>query len=517
VTLTLTNDATLTWSWSTNYWLDTATNGPGSVDVADQWIASGSNVTVNAATAAHYHFTTWSGDTNGCTIAGTQITVPMSQARTITANFAIDQHTLTVVSAHGGESPGTTTADWGTGLSCYLTNSPVTGVGTQYVANGGSVAGNEFTPVNSTNVTLTLTNDATLTWSWATEYRLDTETNGAGSVDVADQWIASGSNVTINAAAAAHYHFTTWSGDTNGCTIAGSQITAPMTQARTITANFAIDQHTLTVVSAQGGESPGTTTVDWGTGLSCYLTNSPVTGVGTQYVANGGTVAGNEFTLVNSTNVTLTLTNDATLTWAWSTNYWLDTSTNGPGSVDVDDQWIVLGSNVVIQASPSPYYQFAGWSGETNGCTLAGSQITAPMTQPRAITASFAVSLAPLGTPEWWLALYGLTNQTPAQEELLDRDGDGMAAWKEYRADTIPTNSGSVLLITRIQKETGGFRIDWKGGVLATQLLERSSQLTGTSVAWSAMFTNPPPTSAFTNYLDTTATGPTEYYRIRIE
>jgi hypothetical protein len=109
--------------------------------------------------------------------------------------------------------------------------------------------------------------------------------------------------------------------------LAGNVITAAMTQARAIVANFAIDTETLTVVSAQGGQNPGTLTTNWGTALSCLIVNSPIVNGTTQFVANGGVVAGNAYTQVSPTHITLTLTNHATLTWSWSTNALL--ATNG--------------------------------------------------------------------------------------------------------------------------------------------------------------------------------------------
>ena len=65
----------------------------------------------------------------------------------------------------------------------------------------------------------------------------------------ADGWYASGASTVLTATAAANWHFRHWSGDTNGCGIAGNVITAAMTRARSITANFAIDEHTLTVAA----------------------------------------------------------------------------------------------------------------------------------------------------------------------------------------------------------------------------------------------------------------------------
>jgi len=84
---------------------------------------------------------------------------------------------------------------------------------------------------------------------------------------------------------------------------------------------------TLTVESAYGGAWPGTVTTNSGATLTEWVTNSPLSGgVGTQYVCHGWTMIGNEPASGLGTNVTLTLTNDATLTWNWQTNLWAPTN-----------------------------------------------------------------------------------------------------------------------------------------------------------------------------------------------
>jgi hypothetical protein len=211
---------------------------------------------------------------------------------------------------------------------------------------------------------------------WSNSYYLTLGTSGLGEVDRASGFYANGSNVIVTATASNHYHFMEWSGDTNDCMLAGNQITVQMSGPRSITANFAIDQHTLTVVSPCGGAAPGTVTTNYGTVLAQAVTNSPVTGVGTQNVCVGATVAGNAFTQVSPTNLTMTLTNNATLTWQWTTNYWLVTATNGPGSVTVASGWRGQGSNVTVSAGAVPHYHFANWSGDTNGAVNAGVKMS---------------------------------------------------------------------------------------------------------------------------------------------
>ena len=97
---------------------------------------------------------------------------------------------------------------------------------------------NAYTQAATTNVTLTLTNSATLTWQWQTQYWLAAQTNGSGSVTAADGWYAAERNAVLTAIAAPYWHFTEWSGNTNGCDSSGNAITVTMTQARTVVANF---------------------------------------------------------------------------------------------------------------------------------------------------------------------------------------------------------------------------------------------------------------------------------------
>jgi uncharacterized repeat protein (TIGR03803 family) len=430
-------------------------------------------------------------------------------------SLALPMYTLTVESEHGGTWPGTVTTNWAQDLVQSVTNSPASGgVGTQYVCVGAVVISNDYTLVSPTNITLTLTNDATLTWQWQTQYWLDIEAGSGGSVDQPDQWVVAGSNVIVTATPADHYYFSHWSGDTNGCEMAGNVITVAMTQARSITANFAPDQHTLTVVSEQGGDWPGTVTTNWGTALEQWVTNSPVSGgVGTQYVCVGAVVISNDYTLGSATNITLTLTNDATLTWQWQTQYWLDIEAGSGGSVDQPDQWGVAGSNITVTATPSNYYHFSSWDGDIDGCAITGNQIAVHMDKPRTILAGFVADMATNGVPHWWLAQYGLP--TDDDGALFD-EGDGVPAWQEYFADTDPTNSDSVLAPIGIAVDESGVRIDWKGGQWATQYVESCVDLGSTTPVWTCIHTNATLPTPVTNFIvDSAATNSVLFYRIK--
>lgn len=77
------------------------------------------------------------------------------------------------------------------------------------------------------------------------------------------------------------------------------------------------------------------------------------------------------------------------------------------------------------------------------------------------LVAAFAENLtANTGTPEWWLAQYGWTNNFEVAS-TNDADHDGLATWQEWISGTDPTNALSVLSITNLFAATPGFVLNW--------------------------------------------------------
>ncbi len=141
--------------------------------------------------------------------------------------------------AYGSPSPN----PYGTNYvisSSTVTNtiaSPISGpTSTRYVVTGWTGTGSVPASGSTNTVTFIATNDSTLTWNFKTQYFLDTSVVSSGTVDVADSWQDSGTNVTISATPAAYYHFANWSGDVSGTS---NVIVVSMTGPRAVTANFA--------------------------------------------------------------------------------------------------------------------------------------------------------------------------------------------------------------------------------------------------------------------------------------
>jgi hypothetical protein len=130
------------------------------------------------------------------------------------------------------------------------------------------------------------------------------------------------------------------------------------------------------------------------------------------------------------------------------------------------------------------------------------------------LSAGFAESLAAMGTPQWWLAAHGLNEPWDAAEQS-DQDHDGMAAWKEWRSDTDPANSNSVLRMFPPEIEPGGIRIRWQGGTGVTQYVESRGDLTSPADPWKAIYTNLPPTGVTNAVLDAGPAGGQKLYRVK--
>ena len=121
------------------------------------------------------------------------------------------------------------------------------------------------------------------------------------------------------------------------------------------------------------------------------------------------------------------------------------TVTAGPnGSVTGSSGYYASGSNVSLLAVASNYYSFAGWTGTV---TSLSNPLAVLMSGPQNVAATFQANLATNGTPQWWLAGYGLTGADWNVQAQLDSDNDGLSNGQEWIAGTDPTNALSRLSI----------------------------------------------------------------------
>jgi hypothetical protein len=279
---------------------------------------------------------------------------------------------------------------------------------------------------------------------------------------------------------------------------------------------YAYRTWSLTVLSALGSPSPaiGTYTYTHGTVINAYVISPITTGDGlTRYVCPGWTLSGHTPSSGAQTQIAFSLTNDATLAWLWSTNYWLSASAGLHGTVSPQNGWYPAGQSACVTASPDAYYHLSAWSGDTNCASPSGTRLTLPMTTPRSITAWFAATLTDThGVPLYWLASHGFSGDFETAAES-DADGDGMATWKEWYADTDPTNPLSLLQCTALSRTNKVSVLTWIGGQSRTQCVEWAADL---SSAWHGIFTNYPPTRTTNTLAVPSPSETSSFYRVYI-
>ncbi len=200
---------------------------------------------------------------------------------------------------------------------------------------------------------------------------------------------------------------------------------------------------TITVESPYGTATPAAGACEWVQGT--VFTNqieTPDTQGSTQYVCNGWMATENLDPVGGvGTQAVVTVNGDGTLTWLWTTNYWLETAA-AHGSVNVAAGWQPGGETTQITATPEPYYAFSLWFGDTSGDE---NPLDLLMDGPKSVTAYFtALMTSNRPTPLWWLADHGITEAFEAAVDG-DPDEDSVPTGDEWVMDTDPTNGASFL------------------------------------------------------------------------
>ncbi len=207
-----------------------------------------------------------------------------------------------------------------------------------------------------------------------------------------------------------------------------------------------------TVVSAHGAPTPaaGTQGVEPGTTITNAVASPETVGT-TQYVCTGWALAGNEPASGAGTEVVVAVTNHATLTWLWTTNYHLDVAAGPGGSIDQAPGWFAKGAAVSIAATADAHYHFTNWTGSVESFA---NPLELTMTAAVAATANFRPDLTSGGVPIPWLVEHGFTNDFEDVSEE-DTDHDGVPNNLEYIADTNPTNPASFFTVEGVETAYG--------------------------------------------------------------
>ena len=255
----------------------TATAGPNGTVSGSGEYQYGDTVTLTATPDEHYHFTGWS---DGVTTATRTFTA--EQNIEVTAAFAINTITVTATAGPNGTVSGGSEYQYGDAVT--LTATP----DEHYHFTGWSDG------VTTATRTFTAAQNVTLTARFSIDTFAVTATAGAGGSTTGGGTYEYGKTVTLTAVPSAHYHFTGWS---DGITIESRSVT--VTKDMAITASFAIDTFTVTVIAGEGGTVTGGGTYPYGT----WITLNAIPYGGYKFVqwSDGYTNASRAFSLTSDT------------------------------------------------------------------------------------------------------------------------------------------------------------------------------------------------------------------------
>ena len=338
--------------------LQTADAAMGAVQFDQPFTCASKVAYFSAVPATGYHFTQWSdGNTDN------PRTLTLTKDMTLTAEFAINQYTLTVLSANDeqGTAAGGGTADYNTTVEISATAK----TGYHFVQWSD---GNKENPRN-----ILVSQDATYTAQFAAnQYTITVATANAEQGTAAGGGTADyNTTVEISATAKTGYHFVQWSDGNQS-----NPRTVTVTGDATYTAQFAANQYTITVATANAeqGTAAGGGTADYNTTVEISATAK----TGYHFVQWSDGNADNPRTIV--------VTKDETYTAQFAPNQYTLTVLS-----DDVEQGTVTGSTtadylteITITATPAAGYKFVQWS---DGNTENPRIVT--LTEDTTITALF--------------------------------------------------------------------------------------------------------------------------------
>ncbi len=271
----------------------------------------------------------------------------------------------------------------------------------------------------------------------------------------------------------------------------------------------------LTIQSRYGiGSPPAGVHTNWRGAILTNTMGASAAQGETQYVCAGWTLTGHDPASGVSTQLVMTVSNHATLTWLWTTNYRLTAAADGQGGVAPGTGWHAAGSNVTLVAAAGPYCLFTNWTGDVSGGSVTANPVAVLMSGPKSVVAHFREELATNSTPKWWLAQHYPGTSDFNNAEASDTDGDGLRAWQEYVALTQPTNAGSAFLAERGESAGTNYVISWPSASNRHYSVYRGTNL---STAFAPLATNLDGTPPENSYTDRTyGAGAPVFYRIKV-
>ncbi len=358
--------------------LGTAGNGSGSVSGAGTY-NFGTTVTITATPASGSSFTSWTGpDAREC--AGNSVL--MNNDKSCTANFTLNSHTLSLGTAGNGSGSVSGAGTYNFGTTVTITATP---------ASGSSFSGWTGPDAREcTTSSVLMNNDKSCTANFTLNRQtlsLGTAGNGSGSVSGAGTYNF-GTTVTITATPASGSSFSGWTGpDARECTTSS----VLMDNDKSCTANFTLNQHTLTLSPVGPGFVTGFGIYNFGE----TATVSATPNIGASFSAWTGPDArecatGSVLMNADKACTATFISNNSTLTVGLAGG---GTVISVPSGISCGTDCVEVypnGTSVTLRTAISAGWAFVNWTGD---CSGTSSLTTVVMDRDKSCTANLVRTL----------------------------------------------------------------------------------------------------------------------------
>ena len=402
----------------------TVSSSPAGVNCGTTCAASfdhGTTVTLSGTPASGSKPVAWSGC--GSVNGSNQCVVTMSEAKSVTATFELERHSLSV--AKGGSGSGTVTSS-PAGVNCGTTCAASFDHGTTVTLSGAPAGGSkpvvwETCPgaVNGSNqcvVTMSEAKEARARFDQIDSFQLAIVKGGSGQGTVTSSpsgiacgsecshSFAEGTTVTLSGTPAGGSKAVAWSGC--GSVNGSNQCVVTMGEAKSVTATFELERHSLSV--AKGGSGSGTVTSS-PAGVNCGTTCAASFDHGTTVTLSGAPAGGSKPVVwetcpgaVNGSNqcvVTMSEAKEARARFDQIDSFQLAIvkGGSGQGTVNSSPSGIACGSEcshsfaegttVTLSGAPAGGSKAVAWSG--CGSVNGSNQCVVTMSGAKSVTATF--------------------------------------------------------------------------------------------------------------------------------
>lgn len=285
----VTASCTISATFSLNsYTVDASAGSGGTISPSSRNIDHGSTTSFTVTPDAGYGIASVSG-CGGSLSGNTYTTGPITAACSIDASFAVSSHSVTASAGTGGTA-APALQDIAHGDTATVSVTPATGYAVDSVSGcSGSLSGNTYT-------TAAVTADCSISASFKPlHYTVGTSASSGGTVAPASAEVDYGTSANFTLSPAAGYHLDSVSGC--GGSLSGSTYsTGAVTADCTVSANFALNQYTVSANAGSGGTiSPASSSVLHGQTASFTL--APASGYAIASASGcGGSLSGTTYT-----------------------------------------------------------------------------------------------------------------------------------------------------------------------------------------------------------------------------